>query len=279
MTHEDERCANLLERLRDLSWLHVWEISRFLYPHGPLKARELEDDTQWITAKAEELYRILNNIAFSDPTRPSRIPRADASLWSTLQGDENIRKGFQDGYIQFSLSACFAQDRVQLAFSPPSWGPSTRFYRLYGSDRFIRLRLDDKAARDTLNHKDKRKTFRSFLEMPLFIMGRTYRAGPTKDGMILYFAETGPGLETVYLDEFLGAHLPLELNPSMSVAKYAARFALGLSRTFPTVLFERSQLRRIPDISSDSLQISHRAMKRVARKLELDFVPSTPDFL
>jgi len=49
----------------------------------------------------------------------------------------------------------------------------------------------------------------------------------------------------------------------MSVAKYAARFELGLTTTTPTVTFARNEVLRTPDLNSASLMISEAAMRAV----------------
>ena len=49
----------------------------------------------------------------------------------------------------------------------------------------------------------------------------------------------------------------------MSVAKYAARFELGLTTTTPTVTFRRDQVLRTPDLNAESLSVSLGAMRAV----------------
>lgn len=60
----------------------------------------------------------------------------------------------------------------------------------------------------------------------------------------------------------------------MSVGKYVARFNLGLSKTIPTISFKLSQIRRVPDVTSNSLAISFQFLQKVSEKLGIDYVPS-----
>lgn len=49
----------------------------------------------------------------------------------------------------------------------------------------------------------------------------------------------------------------------MTVAKWVARFELGLTTTTPTVTFARNQVFRTPDLLSDTLTISYEAMRQI----------------
>lgn len=106
-----------------------------------------------------------------------------------------------------------------------------------------------------------RTQIQTFFSKPLFIFGRTYRPFCWKDGAAVYWAESGPHLETIPLVEFaqrvhsrwiarvdskadlaLSQYLDVSLNEEMTVAKYAARFELGLTTTA-----SRAPPRHIPE--------------------------------
>lgn len=71
----------------------------------------------------------------------------------------------------------------------------------------------------------------SLLSSPLIIMSRHYRPFCHKDGAIILFAESGPGIESISLARFLEGHISPGLNEGMGVGKFVSRFELGLSTT------------------------------------------------
>ena len=72
---------------------------------------------------------------------------------------------------------------------------------------------------------------KALLDNPLVIMGRIYRPFCHRDGALVFFAESGPGIETIPLARFLETHIQAGLNEGMSIPKYISRFELGLSTT------------------------------------------------
>lgn len=156
------------------------------------------------------------------------------------------------------------------------YAPRSHLYRKYGSDRFLRIKLDDKCSRGGAPFGgDSRaaklaQSLKDFLGHPLRIFGRQYRPFCAKDGAIVYWCESGHGLTTVPLVTFAERYIESSLNSDMSVAKWVARFELGRTTTIPTVTFARSQVLRTPDLLNDSLTISLSAMVQICALFQGD---------
>ncbi|BGP32944.1 hypothetical protein JCM10296v2_004730 [Rhodotorula toruloides] len=218
-----------LRMLSSCSWLHQYEHARYL--HAGLS----QSAVQWPCYP----YKIVD------------VPQCESK--------KQLEAAFKRGTIHFSGNLSIARDgkakpeRLSVRLAPPAAGMGSALYRRFGSDRFFRLVLEDDLVRragtpldsNPLSSKAEdpiRSPIKTFFEHPLVPFGRQYRPFCWKDG-------------TAYLD--------VELNGSMSVAKYAARFELGLTTTTPTVIFRRDQVFRTPDITSDTLKLSFSAMTAI----------------
>ena len=82
------------------------------------------------------------------------------------------------------------QHKFIIKLDPPRMGPSCRFTRRFGSERFLRIKLDPKLARDiegSLIRKRKtsvRDDLNEFLQHPFLLLGRIYRPFFVKDSTI-----------------------------------------------------------------------------------------------
>ncbi|GAA5881565.1 hypothetical protein JCM1840_003445 [Sporobolomyces johnsonii] len=272
--------------VRVCSWLHMFEHARYLHAGLPQGAVRWPDypsrtaDSPFLRDIHAYLSSLLPGISIKQP---------DSSLETTfpaVESKEELQAAFKLGTIHFSgelsspkTGGSFQDRRLVFKLCPPSAGMGSALYRKYGSDRFLRIKLDDETARlaaplfdrsSTDSSKQKsppiREQLQTFLHHPLLIFGRTYRPFCTKDGAIFYFCERGVGIdprEERTLAQFAQEYLDVQLNPSMSVAKYCARFELGLTTTTPTVTFPRHRVLRTPDLMSDSLKISVAMMQHV----------------
>ncbi|BGP40958.1 hypothetical protein JCM10449v2_004923 [Rhodotorula kratochvilovae] len=235
------------------SWLHQFEHARYLHAgvpqgavHWPSYPYRVQEGVE--TPHLEQMHDYLSSLPSSAP-----VKRPDPSLWTEIplcESKPELQAAFMQG----------TKDRLIFKLSPPAAGMSSALYRRFGSDRFFRINLDDNVAKraglpldgaPTKAAEHFRSRVQTFFEHPLLKFGRQYRPFCWKDGATVYWCESGEGIETIPLTKF--AQQALELNGSMSVAKYAARFELGLT---DTVL-------RTPDLNSDTLAISAAAMQAV----------------
>jgi len=165
---------------------------------------------------------------------PSTVPvrRPDPSLWTEIpycESKAELQAAFQQGSVHFSGSLVDDKDKVNFKLSPPAAGMGSALYRRFGSDRFFRITFDDKFERRVGAPLDGRSTsaddtfrerVRTFLAHPLAIFGRQFRPFCYKDGAIVYWCESGPGIETIPLVDFAQRVRPsLSLSLSLLLAR------------------------------------------------------------
>ncbi|KAJ7682709.1 RNA dependent RNA polymerase-domain-containing protein [Mycena polygramma] len=130
----------------------------------------------------------------------------------------------------------------------PELGPSDRFARRWGSERFLTLNL----AKDLLN---KGEQVLKFMHRPFVLGDHVFRAFDAKDGNVFLGKRINPSRRVpglLSLHDFLAWHNALELNPSQVSLQtdLAFRFALGRSNSFPVLRLDEEAITPIPDISS-----------------------------
>lgn len=118
---------------------------------------------------------------------------------------------------------------------PPILAPSNRAFRRFGSHRFIKLSIPNKEISESFLE-------RMFQTGPIEIADREYRYLHFKPGgqniTVYLFAERSSNpldpLQDIPVDWVRKWHIPPEDNPSISLAKYSARFDLAFSATIGT---------------------------------------------
>ncbi|KAK7061800.1 RNA-dependent RNA polymerase [Favolaschia claudopus] len=147
----------------------------------------------------------------------------------------------------------------KVVLKPPELGPSNRFARRWGSERFLTLGL----SKDVLKKASESEQLIRFLQRPFILGNKVFRAFDAKDANVflvctneiveggrVHPTRTTPG--GFSLREFLAWHNALELNPKQTMAKWASRFALGRSNSAPVLRLEEDAISYIPDITSTS---------------------------
>ncbi|GAA5948732.1 hypothetical protein JCM3765_004988 [Sporobolomyces pararoseus] len=276
------------------SWLHCFEHARYLHaglPQGAIDWPDYPTRTTEETPLMRNIHRYL-----SSRTPYTYVRQPDPSLetaFPEVESKEELQAAYKTGAIHFTGDLSVVKDsrdgqrRVVFKLSPPSAGMGSHLFRKWGSDRFLRIKLDDDALRSCgpsfgpeipCKTLTLREQLQSFFRYPLRIFGRQYSPFCAKDGAVIYFAEKGTGIQKEderTLVQFAQEYLDAQLNPRMSAAKYCARFELGLTTTTPTVTFPRHRVLRTPDLKSDSLKISV-AMMQHLKHLFIKTFPSAP---
>ncbi|OBZ87758.1 RNA-dependent RNA polymerase 1 [Choanephora cucurbitarum] len=124
----------------------------------------------------------------------------------------------------------------------PKVESSNRFFRKFGHDRFLELKL----AKNTLPSMIQRHE--SYFLRPFLFMQRTFRFLFVKDETIILFATEGEGLHPISIQQVIDWHMPMTENWSMSMSKYASRMSLGYSSSIPTLIFKPEEIEYIGDI-------------------------------
>ncbi|KAI0344209.1 hypothetical protein BDW22DRAFT_1392606 [Trametopsis cervina] len=227
-------------------------------PHDPNLDRAF---TQEKAAKApwEELDREEEH---EKRTRASRPPH---TLYM-----QDTDKGWYGGKVHFTGKLVKNEDknpekeRYRIKLDTPYLGSSNRFARRFGSKRLFRVRLSSEVLfQDVMQ----------FFMRPVIVFTRVFRAFFAKEGTIFYietnetvtadgetselkvkqplYSAWSPSGHNIPFLDFLQWHNPLELNSDQAMAKYASRFALGLSNSVPGVRLTKDQLEYIDDIVAE----------------------------
>ncbi|PIL27621.1 RNA-dependent RNA polymerase [Ganoderma sinense ZZ0214-1] len=145
----------------------------------------------------------------------------------------------------------------------PALGSSNRFMRRFGSRRFIRVRIQKDALKHGANLKEYFRrpfivgtaVFRAFFakEQNVFLV-RTNEVVKGLVGEDLHITNPGPGERSTEMSfmDFIKWHNDLLLNSDQTMAKWAARFALGLSNSVPGLRLKRENVRFEDDIICDA---------------------------
>ncbi|GAA5984245.1 hypothetical protein JCM5350_002878 [Sporobolomyces pararoseus] len=280
------------------SWLHCFEHARYLHaglPQGAIDWPDYPIRTTEGTPLMRNIHRYLTS-----RTPHTYVRQPDPSLetaFPEVESKEELQAAYKTGAIHFTGELSVVKDsrdgqrRIVFKLCPPSAGMGSHLFRKWGSDRFLRIKVDDDALRSCgpsfgpeipCKTPTLKEQLQSFFRYPLRIFGRQYSPFCAKDGAIVYFAEKGTGIpeeDERTLAQFAQAYLDARLNPRMSVAKYCARFELGLTTTTPTVTFPRNRVLRTPDLKSDSLKISVAMMQYLKNQFIKTFPSAPQEFL
>ncbi|KAA1099298.1 hypothetical protein PGT21_002642 [Puccinia graminis f. sp. tritici] len=171
-------------------------------------------------------------------------------------------------------------DNSPLAFiprlNPPAFCKPNQLNRSYGAHRFIHLKLSDQLSSRlrprASNRTALQKSFREFIHAPIRIGNRLFYFFLRKENCLWFVASEEPGWESTKV--FINELLDLKINKDMTVAKWAARTSLLLSATQSSIDIDPEDIRRVPDLYSDSLVISKDLLSSVADTLGLSYLPS-----
>ncbi|KAJ6598976.1 RNA dependent RNA polymerase-domain-containing protein [Mycena vulgaris] len=179
-------------------------------------------------------------------------------------------------------------DPFKVVLKTPELGPSDRFARRWGSERFLTLSL----SKDVLKKNTGEKLI-DCLCRPFILGDRVFRAFDAKDGNVFFVCtneivegkrinptRTVPGIPS--LRDFLAWHNPLELDMTQTMTKWASRFALGRSNSAPVLRLDEDAILQIPDITSEAGSdmtdgaglINKAGLRLIYNRVEMDTWPT-----
>ncbi|KAH8916487.1 hypothetical protein BT69DRAFT_1355648 [Atractiella rhizophila] len=253
---------------KPLPWLKQYEIGRFVDPQGVLPFNDpanLNDPNLSTIAPSALRQALLGRYEVLKKGRlPPRMspPRSSRAFWAEVNdvnGEVSTRNGTQAAWYggHILLDRLDKATPIKLRLAPPQIGPSCRFYREYGSDRFLRFSIVKTNGDDwyqplpgDIEPPEVGESLEKFLETPLQLEGRTFVAFRHSEDTVFFFAVEGMDIKTITLMELVTSFIPLNIreNSSLSLSKFRSRFQLGLSKTVPTCTFLESEFRVIDDI-------------------------------
>lgn len=213
--------------------------------------------------------------------------KCDPETW--LEAGRSFENVALTGDLQFCSSK--EKSIFELQLKPMKTELSCRLFRRFGNDRFLVIGLPSLEEKNFPKHLQKdgralrKRIIAALVEEEHSYFGRIWRpfyvkaksdrkkksidnqSGEVKH-LVYFFATNGcdfrsPGDRPPRKQEPINSHSPMglselwdwfysrERNQQMTYCKMFSRMALGLSKTFPTVIFSPSQIRRIPDVLAE----------------------------
>ncbi|RPD65627.1 hypothetical protein L226DRAFT_543193 [Lentinus tigrinus ALCF2SS1-7] len=167
--------------------------------------------------------------------------------------------GWYGGKVHFTAKVVVDKKKdFRLVLDRPTLGTSNRFMRRFGSRRFIRVRIQ----KDALMQKGT--SLAEYFYRPFIISGAVFRAFFAKEQNVFLFrtnevvrvSDTGvqiartseavPGEMSLF--DLIQWHNDLKYNNDQTMAKWAARFPLGLSNSVPGLRLDSSSIEFEDDI-------------------------------
>lgn len=142
------------------------------------------------------------------------------------------------GLLQFKVSTA----PPTIILRAPKIEASNRFFRKFGYERFLELKLT-KSTKPFLVNKH-----RDFFLKPFKFMHRVFRFLFIKDDTVILFATEGPGLTPISIQQVVEWHMPIIENWNMSMSKFVSRMSLGYSSSVSTLQFKPEEIQYIDDI-------------------------------
>ncbi|CAE7034868.1 RDR1 [Symbiodinium natans] len=239
--------------------------ARALSDAGVLALQETMQDTlpEWLNASKEEAVDFLSAWEAERLRREAGVIGKDAEIRSkSVDGDDVAEtEGLDPDCFRLEARGCPASADATL--HPPIPARNCRAGRMFGSDRFLMLRMGRLRAPEQF----------SFL-------GRSWRFLYWKvPDQITYFAEKGFGLEDCTVKAVWDELVPLEANQDMTLCKFNQRLQLSFSETRADICLAVREEDDLWDsqgrfcLSDGCGCISPRAAEAVAAKLGFDEVP------
>ncbi|KAG8821045.1 hypothetical protein FRC18_011525 [Serendipita sp. 400] len=184
------------------------------------------------------------------------------------------QKGSKPNSLVRTASGAFdlAKD-AYFEFQAPSTRGSSIFPRVFGSHRFLRVKISAKILNETSvwgttgeRRSKGREQVQRWMKRPIVIFGRVFAPLLEKDGTVFYFLEgkdrigeefervVGPGADYGItsirtIKQLLAWWVPLEHNLNQGMSKLVTRLELGFSDTLPGILIPPENVERSDDIT------------------------------
>ncbi|KAF8910164.1 RNA dependent RNA polymerase-domain-containing protein [Gymnopilus junonius] len=214
-----------------------------------------------------------------------------------LMGDWEGAPDWYGGQVQQVARLVKEVSSYKIKLEPMEKRRSYRYARMFGSRRFIHLKISKELLRN------ENAQVKQFLLQKFIICGRTYIPFSSKEQAIYMFETNdnwgrspqdwcGDGFR-ISFQEFINWHNPLEQrkNYSQVISKWSTRFVLGLSNSVPALEFEEKNIFFIDDTTvsdwpkdkkppADKLMtdgcgfINHTALYRIVKYMGYESMPA-----
>ncbi|KAH9810437.1 RNA dependent RNA polymerase-domain-containing protein [Melampsora americana] len=252
---------------RDLDWIRTYEISRACLNFRPSLKLPLVIDPTWNSCNPAELCNFVREVAKSQKLKSPNPVQIEKNLKLELEKclDDGMEFAELQRKLEFNLIVDMKDDKKMIELSPPKFCKHNTLNRIYGAQRFLVVTLSEKAD------GPRRKPYVDLFTSPWRIGNRVYHTFLRKDDRI-YMVHIEDQSKRAVAD-FMNEILDISRNKDMSLAKWVSRGALLVSGTSATITFRPENIRRVPDLMSNSLLISPELMNTVADALGLNYLP------
>jgi len=215
-----------------------------------------------------------------DTQLSSVIDQMEADMKSDPNASPNdtpIQKLIRSGMVRFAIDLSMCDTFLKSKMTNARLATPNEFLRTYGSDCWIQVRMCQSLLfhiQFTGRRFGVGNQIWQFLHRPIVLYHRVYRSALVKDEFVWFFTSPLGLPRQMHVIDMIEKQMPLDLNRNMKISKFNSRLQLGLSTTTPSIVFTPQQIRRVPDICTNSLRISKELMSEIATKLGLSYVPS-----
>ena len=285
--------------------IHSLSASWKMTPSEVFKALERKCGKQLLDA--EKRWQAIKLLAHNNG--PHHL--AGLNAWCPNEGASAEQSQHKATYLTATLHWAEAtdEDLFKVQLNGPMVDKSCRFHRFYGSTRFMILNVPYTRKHNIPKHLQPRQDDHQqiheavndwLVSGQLSVAGRMWKPfwvepNDNKEdrfSKVHLFAVSGTGLDLnnepyslkpISMAQFIDWHTPVAHNLNSSDLKLFARYKLGLSKTIPTVVLERTEIFQVDDkrgtdkvhVMDDGAALMSRGLAdAIAAMLDLEVTPS-----
>lgn len=250
-----------------------YELQRLVCHYGMVPPALLSTEPdKWATA--ESAHKYLLSLVPQDNPRRERMPIVSEKVWDLAGSDSWPPELSMTACLEPQILSQRTNSLFKLRLNPVAYNEkSNRLVRKFGPDRFLKVMVPSASQIKTLtggqlneecyesqilkwlNTPGKRLLgcrWVAFFNKPAKFTQKQKKRYRRESGReVMFFAEEGPGLETMTREVVLNWFLDMRLNADMSSCKAYARIEMGFSTTHATIVFNPSQIREVEDLYGD----------------------------
>ncbi|PVF94320.1 hypothetical protein CPB86DRAFT_740750 [Serendipita vermifera] len=161
-------------------------------------------------------------------------------------------------------------NHAKFTIEPPRFRGSCIFTRVFGSHRFLRVRMSS-SIQSTVSvwcqtqeqREENQRTLREWARRPIVILGQVYSFLAEKDGTLIYFLEGMDNIGSIFektenygikecrtVPQLIDWWIPFEHNQHQTMSKLSTRLELGVSDTLPGILVRPEYVKCQQDIKN-----------------------------
>ncbi|KAI7944411.1 hypothetical protein MJO28_010106 [Puccinia striiformis f. sp. tritici] len=265
-----------------LPWSHLFEVARLYQACTPEERKEVVL-ARWVDIASKTFNPAdLQDLLLPVNGKGDRVARIGPSLSGIFKRneEEDHPSPALQKLVGCSINLDLPKGKGNTTFlprlNPPELCKANQLNRTHGADRFINIKVLDQLSSRLRTRTTKKsaiqKSFTEFVHTPIRIGDKLFFFFLRKENFLWLASAPEPGYEATR--KFINELLDLQSNKDMTVAKWAARTSLLLSATQASIDMDPRDVRRVPDVHSDSLVISSELLDSVANSLGLTYLPS-----